>query len=126
MVIADAVKRRYTVSIPISENIKYDLVVDRGGRPERVQCKTTKSDGEVIKVKCHSTSSWGKKTHSTTRYTEKDIEWIVAYDVTTDRCYYIPASILGPKGRTCIYLRLVPTKSGRKKGVNLASNFTDW
>jgi hypothetical protein len=50
------------------------------------------------------------------------IEWLAVYDPTTDRCYYIPATELGT-GRWIFHLRLTPARSGRKQGINRASDY---
>lgn len=69
LVIAEAKKRGYQVAIPYGENWRYDLIVQRAGKLERIQCKYTKSDGARIIVKCRSTNNW-----IDIRYTEKDID----------------------------------------------------
>ena len=51
-VMALAIARGYRVSIPFCEDTPYDLVVERHGKLERVQCKYTESDGRVVVVKC--------------------------------------------------------------------------
>lgn len=119
-VMAAAVDRGYRVAIPYGEDAPYDLVVERHGRLERVQCKYTVSDGRVIQVRCRSTNNW-----LTTRYTQVDVEWIATYDVTTGRCYFVPATLLG-EGRSVLHLRLVPATNGQVQGVRWASDFLDW
>lgn len=120
MTIAEAMKRGYKVAIPVGEDWRYDLIVLRNGSLDRVQCKYTESNGEVISVKCRSTNG-----HSTIKYSSQDIDWLVVYDKTTDRCYFIPSVFLG-NGRAEITLRVVPGKNGQTKGVNLASDFLVW
>ena len=124
-VIAEAMMRGMMVSVPFSEDCRYDLIVDRNGSLERVQVKTTTSDGETVVVKCRSTSSWSSKTRSTHRYTSEDIEWLVTYDITTDACYFVPATELGG-GRTQLRLRLAPTRNGQRQGIRWASDYRSW
>ena len=119
MVIADAVRRGYKVAVPLGENGRYDLIVDRLGRLERVQVKYTRSDGAVVRVKCRSTNNW-----STIVYSPQDFEWLAVYDHTTDACYYLPSALLG--GRTQIHLRLGPTRNGQDAGCLWANEFQDW
>ena len=120
-IMADALARGYRVSIPFGEDSPYDLVVERAGRLERVQCKYAKSDGRVVVVRCQCTNTW-----ITTRYTVADIDWIATYDVTTARCYYVPASLLGEDGRSVVSLRLEPTANNQRIRVRWARDFTDW
>ena len=54
MVMAEAIRRGYKVALPFGEDWRYDLIVVRNGRLERVQCKYTKSDGRVVTVRCAS------------------------------------------------------------------------
>ena len=52
------------------------------------------------------------------------IEWLAVYDRNTDCCYYVPATELG-EGRSYMYLRLRPALSGRKLGINWASDYLE-
>jgi len=118
-VIHEALKLGLSISIPFSENQRYDLIIDRNGTLERVQVKTT-SSGEVLKVVCES-----KAERCNYRYTQDDFEWLVTYDLTTDKCYYIPSSMLG-EGRRTIQLRLAPPKNNQSKGILWAKDFMSW
>lgn len=120
MVLADALRRGYKVALPVGEDWRYDLIVLRGSKLERVQCKYTQSDGAKIEVKCRSTNNWG--TH---KYTAADLDWIACFDTTTNKVYYLPASLL-KEGMSLITLRITPTKNGQTKGVFWARDFLDW
>jgi len=118
MILADVLKRGYKAAIPVGEDWKYDLIVVRHGKLERVQCKYAKSGGCVIKVRCRCVND-----RICTRYTENEIDWMAVYDATTDKCYYIPAKLLGETGRTQFALRIVPAKQGQKKKIHWAKDF---
>jgi hypothetical protein len=120
----DLRRRGYRIAFPYGEDSDYDLVVDRHGRLERVQVKHTRSDGCVVVVRCRSVSVTNGKVMTVKQYTAAMIEWLAVYDVTTERCYYVPAAMLG-EGRSLINLRLVPARSGRKKGVHMAVDFLE-
>lgn len=47
-------KRGYDVSVPLGENHRYDLVVDDGEKLSRIQVKTGRVRGDVIKYNCSS------------------------------------------------------------------------
>jgi hypothetical protein len=119
-VMRHALRLGYRVSIPFGEDTPYDLVVERHGRLERVQCKYVKSDGNVVVVRCRSTNGWATK-----KYCADEVDWIATFDVTTERCYYVPASMLGD-GRAAINLRLTPARNGQLQGTRQAVNFLDW
>ena len=120
-IMAEAVKRGYQVAIPLGEDWRFDLIVLRHGKLERVQCKYTKSDGEKIIVRCRSLNNWSK-----IRYKSTDIDWLAVYDETTNKCYFVPASMLGPLGRAQINLRVSPTGNNQIKLVLWAKDFLDW
>lgn len=120
MIIAEATKRGYKVAVPLGEDWRYDLIVLRKGKLERVQCKYTKSDGKIVIVRCRNLNNWNE-----IRYTSKDIDWMAVYDETTNKCYFVPASMLG-QGRTTFNLRLTPAKNNQKKLTWLAKDFIKW
>ena len=120
-VMAFAIDRGYRVSLPFCEDTPYDMIVDRAGRLERVQCKYTESDGRVVLVRCRCTNNWVD-----TRYTAESIDWIATYDQTTKQCFFVPATMLGDEGRTVVHLRLSPSANGQRVGVRWAKDFTNW
>lgn len=124
-VAADLVARGCRLSLPYGEDHDYDLVADYQGRLHRVQVKYTKSDGRVIKVKCFSHSLTAGKVRSTKHYTAATVDWIAVYDVTTDRCYYVPSWILGAEGRSQLMLRLTPSRNGQSLRIRPAEDYLD-
>jgi hypothetical protein len=124
-VAADLVARGCELSIPFGEDSSYDLIADYRGRLHRVQVKYTKSDGRVILVRCRSHSLTKGKIRQTKHYTAAMVDWIVAYDLTTDRCYYVPSRMLGTQGRSILYLRLVPTDNGQTLRIRRAEDYLD-
>lgn len=110
----------YKVAIPVGEDWRFDLVVLKDEKLVRVQCKYVTSNGEVIVVPCRSSNNWSVK-----RYTQDEIDWIAVYDATTDKCYYVPSSLLGT-GRDCVSLRITPPKTQQIKGIRWAKDFLTW
>ncbi|MDQ3933794.1 MAG: group I intron-associated PD-(D/E)XK endonuclease [Actinomycetota bacterium] len=124
MVAADLLKRGYKIAFPYGEDWDYDLIVDRQGALERVQVKYTESRDGVILVRCRSHSLTNGKVRRVKHYTERMIDWLAVYDRITERCYYVPAAMLG-NGRSIMHLRLRPALSGRKRGINWASDYLE-
>ncbi len=124
-VAADLIARGCRLSIPFGEDADYDLIADYEGRLHRVQVKYAQSDGTVIKVKCFSHSLTAGRIRATKHYTAAMVDWVVVYDLTTDRCYYVPSWILGAEGRSSLYLRLAPTSNGQSLRVRLAEDYVD-
>lgn len=117
---ADALRRGYKAAIPIGEDWKYDLIILRHGRLERVQCKYTKELNGGLRVSCKSVNRTVYQ-----EYTKDDIDWIGVYDSTNNKCYYIPSCLLG-NGRSSLKLRLTPTQNHQKSRVLWAKDFENW
>jgi hypothetical protein len=84
----------------------------------------SRSNGDVLAVKCYSHSLTNGKVRRTKRYTAKTIDWLAVYDATTARCFYIPASELGA-GRSCLHLRLTPAKNHQELGIRYADDYAE-
>jgi hypothetical protein len=122
MIAADLVRRGYEIAIPYGEDWDFDLIVCRAEKLERVQCKYTRSDGEVIVVRCQSHSLTNGRVRARKHYTAATIDWLAVYDATTERCFYIPAAELGA-GRHLMTLRLVRTRNNQRRGIHLAEDY---
>lgn len=120
MAMSEVMRRGYKVAIPVGEDWPYDIIVLREGKLERVQCKYTESDGEVIDVVCRSANNWVSY-----KYTPESVDWIAVYDQTTNTCYFVPSSLLGA-GKALLSLRLTAPKNGQIKGVRFAKDFTQF
>ena len=124
MIAANLVRRGYKIAIPYGEDWDYDLIVCRDEKLERVQCKYTRSRGEVVVVRCRSHSLTNGRVRATKLYTAATIDWLAVYDATTDRCYYIPAVELGD-GMNMMHLRLAPTRNNQAAGIRRADDYLE-
>ena len=125
MVAADLMRRGYKIAFPYGEDWDYDLVVCRDDRTlERVQVKYCTSDGEVVRVRARSHSLTNGKVRRTKLYTRETIDWLAAYDATTRRCYYLPATVLGD-GMSLLHLRLAETRNNQSIGVRFAVDYLE-
>lgn len=79
----------------------------------------------MVSVKCYSHSLTGGKVRSTKHYTAAMVDWVAVYDLTTDRCYYVPSWILGVEGRSQLMLRLVPALNGQSLRIRPAEDYLD-
>ena len=111
----------HKVAIPVGEDWRFDLIVLKDGKLQRVQCKYVTSNGEVITVPCRSSNNWNIK-----KYTPDEIDWIIVYDKTTDKCYYVPSALLGQSGRSFLQLRIKPAKNKQFKNIRYAKDFENW
>lgn len=124
-VAADLIDRGCRISIPFGEDSDYDLIADYEGRLHRVQVKYTRSDGQVVVIRCRSHSLTKGRVRATKLYTLAMIDWIAAYDSTTERCYYCPSWELGQAGRALLHLRLRPARNGQRVGIREATAYTE-
>lgn len=124
-VATDLIDRGCRLSIPFGEDCNYDLIADYEGRLHRVQVKYTRSDGQIIVVRCRSHSLTNGKVRVTKLYTSSMIDWIAVYDCTSERCYYCPSRELGTEGRNILHLRLKPARNGQRVGIREASSYLD-
>lgn len=120
MVMADTLKRGYKVALPLGEDWRYDLIVEKGNKLLRIQCKYTESTKGVIKVRCETHDG-----RSYYKYKKEDLDYIAVYDKVTDKCYYIECSYLG-NGRGSLSLRTIETRNGQTKGIFKADDFTNF
>jgi hypothetical protein len=124
MVATDLIRRGYKVAIPYGEDWDYDLILCRGEKLERVQVKYTESNGSVIVVRCRSHSLTNGKIRATKHYTSETVDWIAAYDRTTERCYYVPSVELGD-GRAMLSLRITPTLNNQRRGIRPVEDYLE-
>jgi hypothetical protein len=120
LIMAQIMLQGHKVAIPVGEDWRYDLIILKDGKLQRIQCKYVQSDGRFIRVPCRSSNNWSVK-----KYTSDEIDWIVVYDATTQKCYYVPATLLGA-GRNELSLRVTTPANGQKKGVRYAKDFESW
>jgi len=114
-VVFEAFKRGYHVG-KMSQNCPYDLVIDRGSGPERIQVKyRTGKDVARIEV--------ARQTKLKRRAYDKDnIDAIVV--VVGDRTALIPIEEVQGIGE--ITLRMSKAKNGQRRGIRYFSDFENW
>lgn len=93
----------YSVSIPLGNFDKYDMIVDVDGKLLRIQCKssTYAADSDAICFSCRTTTTNTKKTVRHT-YSKKDIDYFMTS--WNGKCYLIPVE----ECSTQKYIRFTP------------------
>lgn len=129
IVISEASRRGYSVSLPLSKNLKYDLVVERNGKLEKIQVKTTSpnKDGALhVPMKtCIYDKTFGTNNRNRTiKYKEGDFDWLVVVNALDNSCYFVPA--IEVTGMAQFNLRLKPAKNNQRKHTHLAENYKVW
>lgn len=108
------------VSKPLSNNARYDLIVEINHQLYRVQVKTTSAikDGKMefaLKTTNYNQGGW-----KSVGYTTEEVDLFFLYCVENNWCgLYIPDNSI-PKN---IAIRLLPPKNNQKIGVHLAEDY---
>jgi len=104
-VLLRAVEKNVMMSRPVTDNCRYDLIMDLDGKLSRVQVKYAGA-GSLRK---HVQGSFMVQTASVghnqrkKRYTANEVDFIAAYSPLTDRVYLLPSCLW--EGKSCLSLR---------------------
>ena len=95
----------YTVAIPISDSQSYDLIIEKGGKMERVQCKTSfkKNEFGVYRIELRTVSNTRGKKLDIRKPSKKNFDSLFVTD-GDGKMYLIPATEVD--GRNCMSLAI--------------------
>lgn len=116
MVLAALLRAGNVVLQPFGDNQRYDLVVDEDGKFIRIQCKTARLVGGVLRFAACSSATRGLKK----RDYRGQIEFFGVYSPDLDKTYLVPVSDVGT---TEVTLRLGSAKNNQNKGVRYAETY---
>jgi len=87
-----AIKVGLSVSKPLTDGDRYDLIFDLDPRLVRVQCKWATLLGDVVIVRCYSCR---RTRNGLTRkgYSSSEIDGLAAYCHNLDRCFSFPMGL---------------------------------
>ena len=88
-VIAELTKRGISISVPMTDNKRYDLIMDYNGKLYRMQVKRInyKPDDGLLIFKTVSSNSTKNKGYYDRRYKFGEIEGFLAYCLELDKVY---------------------------------------
>ena len=109
------------VSVPFGENCRYDLVIDRGDRLSRVQCKTGRLRDGTVRFATASTYGHLPSPRETRRDYRGQIDEFAVYCPCTAGVYLIP--IEDAPTRSGAYLRVEPAQNGQHKRIRYAKDY---
>jgi PD-(D/E)XK nuclease superfamily protein len=115
-----AIKLGVSVSKPLADGERYDLIFDLHDRLVRVQCKWANLVGDVIAARCYSCRRT-RDGQLKRGYSAEEIDAVALYCSELDRCFFFPVDWLS--GRATIQLRLGPTRNNQQTGINCAEDF---
>jgi len=107
----------YQVSIPWSQNSRYDLVADKDETLYRIQCKTAWLTKDKTRLKFHTCSC---NATITQKSYQGQIELFAVYSPDLDKVYLMSVDDVGATG--CA-LRLKPTQNNQAKRVRYATDY---
>lgn len=112
----------YTISKPLFDNARYDLIVDTGKELLKIQIKTSRWKDEehsAFVFNCYSQHSTGNG-NKRMRYSKEDIDYFMTEK--DGQFYLYPAP---DKDHTCQEktLRVLPTKSGQTANISWAKDY---
>jgi hypothetical protein len=116
IVIAELLKRGYSVSVPFGNNQRYDLILDDGHRLIKVQVKTGRlSQGCVIFQTVSKNGFTGEARHY-----RGQVELFLVYCPQLDTIYSIPVDLCG-LGE--VRLRVDPPVGGNVSKIKYAKDY---
>ena len=80
----------YHVSLPIGENSRYDLIIERDGLMARVQCKTGRLEGGAIRFRTASSYYHHPHPNMPHKHYKGEIEYFAVYCRETGSVYLVP------------------------------------
>lgn len=109
----------YNVLIPFGDCERYDFVADVNGKFIRIQCKTSKQEGNTnssFGFSCRS--SYRKNGHTINRkYNDKEIDYFATF--YENKCYLIPVELCGSYKK----LRLKNATNKQVERINFAQDY---
>jgi hypothetical protein len=117
-----AIRAGCTVSRPLTDHPPYDLVIEIGGRPLRVQCKWASLQRGVVQVRLRRCSHSPTQGYIRSSYGADEIDAIAAYCDDLGECFLVPIGLVD--GRDWISLRVDPTRNGQRAALHLAADYT--
>ena len=90
---------KYNVSIPITETQRYDLVVEKNNKLQRVECKTTSfKSPHGIPTIALKTCGGNKSGQTVKKISSRDADILFAYDMDSSNSWIIPIKEIDDMG----------------------------
>ena len=111
-ILAELASRGMNVLVPFGQGLPYDLVVEKDGKFQRVQCKTGALRNGVV---VFNTSSDDHGSY------EGLVDVFAVFCPQNGKVYWVPIAAAGTQ--TGMYLRVDPPKNGQVKNIRYAREF---
>ena len=119
MLLGALLKSGYKVLVPFGEHKEYDLVLEKNGEFQSVQCKTGEIISEVVKFRTYTVV---KKLGGgyTRRSYNNTVDYYGVYCPGNEQCYLVPAR---GTPTSMMNLRLFPPKNSQQKKIRWAKDY---
>lgn len=115
-------KKRIPVSKPLTNNVRYDLIIEKDNKLYRVQVKSTANIKDGKMEFATKTTNYTKGTWSTNHYSKNEVDLFFLYCLENDWCgLFIPDNEDIP---TTLFIRTVPPKNNQKVGIRLMEDYS--
>jgi PD-(D/E)XK endonuclease len=111
----------YAVFVPYGENTRADLVIDKGSRLARVQCKTGRLQSGAVRFRACSSYAHHPNPKILKRDYLDEIDYFGVYCPETYGVYLVPIDCAQVR-RECA-LRVDPSRNGQKQGIRAAADY---
>jgi len=118
--IASLTVQKIHVSIPIEEDLKYDLIAEKNGICKTIQVRYCTPSKGALAVKLKSVWSNKKGNHIVVRQ-KGDFDILAVYCPSNDKVYFIDDKDF--KNTTVIYFRLSKPKGGNQHKIRMAEDY---
>ena len=119
LIVATALSRAgYLISLPIGENSRYDMIIDKDGKLSRVQVKTGRLRNGAILFNCYSVHA---RADGRLRTYRGSIDFFGVYCPDVDGVYLVPVNDVPATSNAS--LRWAPSKNGQHTKVQWAQPY---
>ena len=110
-------KKQIPVSKPLTNNVRYDLIIEKDNKLYRVQVKSTANIKDGKMEFATKTTNYTKGTWSSNHYSKNEVDIFFLYCLENDWCgLFIPDNEDIP---TTLFIRTMPPKNNQKVGIRL-------
>lgn len=114
-------KNQISVSKPLTNNTRYDLIIEKNNKLYRVQVKSTASIKDGKMEFATKTTNYVKGSWSSNHYTKDEVDVFFLYCLENEWCgLFIPEDEIP----TSLYIRVVPPKNNQKIGIRLMEDYS--
>ena len=115
-------KKQIPVSKPLTNNVRYDLIIEKDNKLYRVQVKSTANIKDGKMEFATKTTNYTKGTWSSNHYSKNEVDLFFLYCLENDWCgLFIPDNEDIP---ATLFIRTMPPKNNQKVGIRLMEDYS--